>query len=47
MGLPVVAVDLVPIVEGYSLPAETTPSLFAAAGLEKDVPGTMGDICRL
>jgi CDP-glucose 4,6-dehydratase len=32
------------IVEGYSLPAETTPSLFAAAGLEKDVPGTMGDI---
>ena len=32
------------IVEGYSLPPETTPSLFAAAGLEKDVPGTLGDI---
>jgi CDP-glucose 4,6-dehydratase len=33
------------IVEGYSLPAETTPSLFGAAGLETLVRGTLADIC--
>ncbi|WP_322015062.1 CDP-glucose 4,6-dehydratase [Paraburkholderia sp. J12] len=31
-------------IAGYSLPPETSPSLFAAAGLEKDVSTTFGDI---
>jgi len=33
------------IVEGYSLPPETTPSLYVAAGLDSDVEGTLADIC--
>src|SRR5687767_12260444 len=34
-------------VAGYSLPADTTPSLFAAAGIEAEMhSSTFGDICK-
>ena len=32
-------------VAGFSLPPETTPALFDAAGLSADIPTTFGDIC--
>src|SRR5258706_15678064 len=31
-------------IAGYSLPPETSPSLFNAAGLDKDIATTIGDI---
>ncbi|MEJ8847063.1 CDP-glucose 4,6-dehydratase [Variovorax rhizosphaerae] len=33
-------------VAGYSLAPETTPSLFAAAGIGSEITGTIGDICE-